>query len=71
MRFTLSDLAITGLIIAIGGTWIFSDAWYSLALYLGKPDEKWLKNHSIRAIRAIWGAVFILLGLQLIIWGVG
>jgi len=44
------------------GVWILSDAFYSLLLYVGKPEEKWLKHHSIRIVRAILAVLLILYG---------
>jgi len=47
--------------LAIIGTWILTDGWYSLALYWGKPDQRFLRDHSIRIIRIILGIILIIL----------
>lgn len=52
------------------GTWIFSDAALSLALYLNAPSyrgkkQTWRKDHYIRVIRAICGIILIVMGTQL------
>ena len=44
------------------GMWFFCDAIFSLVLYIGKPEEKWLKNHLVRLFR-------LLAGIGLMIWG--
>jgi len=48
---------ITGLI----GLWVFSDAWYSLVLYISKGEPFW-KCHSIRVIRLVLGIVLVIIG---------
>ena len=49
-------------IIKLLGMWFFCDAWFSLALYVGRPEQKWLKDHSIRIIRLVAGICLILWG---------
>lgn len=58
-----------GLIIGYMGVWVLSDGWYSLALYIGRPGQGWLKDHSIRAIRIMVGITMMVLGVILVIWG--
>ena len=43
------------------GCWIFSDGWYSLALYHDK-GEPFIKCHSIRIIRMALGIILIVIG---------
>jgi len=44
--------------LAIIGTWILQDALASIAFY---PQEKWKWNHFVRLIRAVMGAVLIVM----------
>ena len=48
-------------LITIFGTWIFSDAIYSLILYIPK-GESWIKCHSIRVIRLVIGLIMMIYG---------
>ena len=57
MTFTLQSVVIKLL-----GMWFFCDAIFSLSLYIGKQDEKWLKNHLVRLIRLV-------ASILLMIWG--
>ncbi len=41
------------------GMWLLCDGWFSLSLYIGKPGQGWLKDHSIRIIRIAVGVVLI------------
>ena len=47
------------------GVWLFSDSLYSLLIYLGRPEEKWWKNHSIRVIRLVLGIAIVIIGYGL------
>ena len=49
-------------LIGLLGMWFFTDAIFSLCLYMGKPDEKWLRNHLVRIIRLIGGIGLIIIG---------
>lgn len=49
-------------IVGLIGMWIFCDAWFSLSLYIGRADQKWLKDHSIRVIRLLSGIALIVIG---------
>ena len=46
--------------IGLTGMWLFCDAWFSLALYIGKEDEKFLRNHLIRLVRLVLGLYLII-----------
>lgn len=48
------------IILAILGTWILQDALASIAFY---PKENWCWNHAARLIRAIMGAVLIVIAI--------
>ena len=48
------------------GCWLFCDSIISLTLYIGKPDEQWIKNHSIRLIRGILSIILMYFGY--ILW---
>lgn len=58
---TLSPVAL-----AIMGTWLFSDALYSIALYLTAPGcegvkrQTWKRDHWIRVVRGLIGLILIL-----------
>jgi len=41
--------------LAIIGTWLFCDGWISLSLYIGRENQSWIKDHSIRIIRLVLG----------------
>ncbi len=50
------------------GTWIFSDALYSLLLYIsadGHSGKKqtWMRDHWVRVVRGILGITLVLMGL--------
>ncbi len=45
-------------LLAIVGTWIITDAIYSLVLYQGKGEPFW-KCHSIRWIRMVLGIIIV------------
>ena len=70
------ELAIIGYLLGIIGCWIISDGAYSIALYLNAPSfrenekQSWSKDHAIRLLRILCGAVLIILGGMLIWFGV-
>ena len=45
-----------GYFIGLSGMWLFCDGWFSLALYIGRPEQRWIKDHLIRIIRMGIGA---------------
>ncbi len=52
------------------GTWIFSDACYSLILYLSADGyngkkQGWLRDHSVRIVRAILAIAIVVIGYGL------
>ena len=47
-----------GITLAVIGTWILQDALASIMFY---PTEKWKWNHLVRLIRAVMGAVLIVM----------
>ena len=49
-------------ILGMIGVWLFSDALYSLFIYIQRQDQKWWADHSIRVVRG-------LIGLALMFWG--
>ncbi len=53
----MSTIVFT-ILLAVGGAWLVSDGWHSIAIYLKKPDQNW-HDHLIRAIRSAWGLLFI------------
>jgi hypothetical protein len=59
------------ILIAILGTWILSDAIYSILLYLsqpgidGKKQQTWLRDHSIRVIRGLIGIALIIIAYKI------
>lgn len=57
---TILSLGLDTVIIKMLGVWLFSDAQVSLAMYLNKPGQTWLKDHSIRVIRMIIAIVLML-----------
>lgn len=48
--------------IGLVGMWLFCDGWISLALYIGRPEQHWIKDHSIRIIRMILGVFLMVAG---------
>jgi len=58
---------LIGCIVIIGGTWTFQDGIASIVFYNGR--EGWLKNHSWRIVRSLWGLVFMIAGSYLVLIG--
>ena len=58
---------VVGIILISGGTWLFQDALASILYYLKRDNERWYFNHAVRLFRALWGIVFIVLGIMVII----
>ncbi len=58
-------LHLTPVHLAILGTWLFSDAIYSLMLYLTAPgcegvkQQTWKRDHWLRVVRGIIGLALI------------
>lgn len=56
---------LSPVLLAILGTWLISDAIYSIILYLGQPNfdgvkrQTWLRDHSIRIVRGLIGLTLI------------
>lgn len=48
--------------IGLAGMWLFTDGWFSLATYIGRPEQRWLKDHSIRIIRMLLGVFLMVAG---------
>ena len=53
---------LTGCWVKLCGIWLFSDALFSLALYIGKPGELWFKNHGVRLLRLVIGVALVMYG---------
>ena len=56
-----------GFFLGCAGTWLFSDAIYSLALYLNADSyngkkQSWKRDHLIRVIRGLLALVIIWIG---------
>ena len=49
-------------IVGLIGIWLLCDGWFSLNLYVGKPKQSWLKDHSIRIIRMVIGIYLVAIG---------
>ena len=49
-------------ILLLVGMWLLSDGWFSLSLYMGKENQSWIKDHSIRIIRIVIGVGLIIIG---------
>jgi hypothetical protein len=58
-------ISVSGYIIGIIGCWLFCDGWISLSLYVGKPNQGWLKDHIIRVIRLALGVALMVMGAML------
>ena len=41
------------------GTWLLLDSIISIAYYFRRPDETWVKNHSVRIVRGIIGGWYL------------
>ncbi len=59
---------MTGKILIIVGTWLLSDAIYSITLYLNSKSydgqkQTWKRDHFVRVIRAILAILIIVIGL--------
>ncbi len=60
----MTGLKLSPIWIAILGTWLFSDALYSILLYLsadghsGKP-QTWKRDHWVRVVRGVIGLALI------------
>ena len=54
-----------GFILGLIGMWLLCDGWFSLAVYLKRPDQSWFKDHLIRLIRIGLGIALILMGRSL------
>jgi len=44
------------------GAWLVLDGLISLAMYIGKPDQTWAKDHSFRLVRVAIGAWYLVKG---------
>ena len=59
-------------ILAITGTWLLSDAVYSILLYLTSPSvdgvmrQTWARDHSIRVVRGVLAIVILIIAWRLI-----
>ena len=59
-------------ILAITGTWLLSDAVYSILLYLTAPSvdgvtrQTWGRDHSIRIVRGVLAIVILVIAWRLI-----
>ncbi len=59
---------MTGYVVGLAGMWLFSDAVYSILLYLtapgydGKPKQTWARDHSIRVIRGLLAIILVVIG---------
>lgn len=51
--------------LGLTGMWLFCDGWISLSLYIGKPNQSWLKDHVIRVIRLLIGIWLMVIGYYL------
>lgn len=66
------DCTLMGFWIIVMAMWIFSDAVYSITLYLNAPSyegskkQTWARDHWVRLIRAIMGLVLMWFGWLLI-----
>lgn len=54
-------------LLIVGGTWLVSDAIYSITLYInatsyGGKKQTWRRDHWIRLLRLFWGLFFIIAG---------
>ena len=58
-------MEIIGMICLAGGVWIFQDSLASILYYLNS-NENWYFNQALRIIRALWGVVFVVIGVVLI-----
>jgi len=59
-----------GFLLGCMATWIFSDAVYSIVLYLNADSyngkkQTWRRDHYIRVIRGILAIAIIIIGYQL------
>lgn len=58
-----------------GGMWIFSDAVYSITLYLNAPSyegskkQTWGRDHWVRLVRGMIGVIMMIVGWYLFIGG--
>ena len=41
------------------GAWLLLDSVISIAYYLHKPGETWIKNHSVRVMRGLIGLFYL------------
>lgn len=41
------------------GAWLLLDAVISILYYVRRPDETWVKNHSVRLVRGAIGAYYL------------
>jgi len=46
------------------GTWVFQDSLASILYYIGKPDQNWHYDHSLRIIRAVVGLALLIRGIR-------
>lgn len=62
---------ITYWVLCGGGMWIFSDAVYSITLYLSAPSyegskkQTWGRDHWVRVVRGIMGGIMMVSGWYL------
>ena len=55
----------------IGGTWMVSDAIYSITLYINAKSydgrkQTWRNDHWVRIVRLLWGIAFIVFGAMIV-----
>ena len=53
-----------GILIIIGGVWVFQDSLASILFYLGK--ENWHYSQALRIIRMLIGIVILVCGIILV-----
>lgn len=53
-------------VLGLAGMWVLCDGWFSLNLYIGKPGQSWVRDHSIRLIRCAVGLALMAIGAYLI-----
>ena len=60
-------IEIIGCVNIAGGMFVLQDGIASIVFYNGR--EGWLKNHSWRIVRSLWGLVFMIAGSYLVLIG--
>lgn len=53
---------LVGFIMIVMGAWLLSDSIWSIFYYLGRENETFWRNHSVRIVRGFLAIILIVIG---------